>query len=60
MADKFGSYAAAFYFSGAVLIAGASISLLLKLIKQPARTEDSKEEKGQEIELLVVERVTVL
>ena len=58
MADKFGSYAASFYTSGALVIAGASIISLMTSVKQ--QPEHSAKTQSCDEELLVTERVTVL
>jgi len=58
MADKLGSYAAAFYTSGAVLIAGASITSLMACVKK--RQEKSETQSYSVEKLLVTEKITVL
>ena len=61
MADELGSYTAAFYTTGTIIIAGGSIVSLLKFTKQLA-ADDSDEQtfREKEGELLVVEKETVL
>ena len=60
MADELGSYKAAFYTAGAILIAGASIISLLKYTKKPVIETPGDEPSNENEDLLVVERVTVL
>lgn len=59
MADKLGSYAAAFYTLGAVLIAGASITSLMACVRKHHETESDTQSYSVE-KLLVTEKVTVL
>ena len=43
MADKFGSYNATFYTTGAILITGASITSLMTCVKQqPEEAEETQ------------------
>ncbi|KAL9972200.1 hypothetical protein ACROYT_G018460 [Oculina patagonica] len=58
MADKLGSYTVTFYTAGTLLIAGASITSLMALVKQ--HPEEAGETESYEEELLVTEKLTVL
>ena len=58
MADKLGSYTVPFYTTGAILIAGASITSLMACVKQ--QPEEADEMELYEEELLVTEKITVL
>jgi len=58
MADKLGSYNATFYTAGAILIAGASITSLMKCVKQ--QPEEAEETQSYVVELVVTEKLTVV
>ena len=58
MADKFGSYNATFYTTGAILITGASITSLMTCVKQ--QPEEAEETQSYVVELVVTEKLTVV
>jgi len=58
MADKLGSYNATFYTAGAILIAGASITSLMKCVKQ--QPEEAEETAFYVVEVVVTEKLTVV
>ena len=61
MADRLGSYDAAFFTTGALLIVGASITFLLKFTMKLTSAPRSQEQMSpEEEEILVVEVVTVV
>ena len=60
MADKLGSYDAAFYGTGAMVIVGACITFLLKFTAEPTPEKINEETCSKYVELSVIEIVTVV
>ena len=60
MADKLGSYNAAFYGTGAMVIVGACITFLLKFTTEPSPAKSNEKACSTYEELAVVETVTVV
>lgn len=60
MADKLGSYDAALYGTGAMVIVGACITFLLKFTAEPTPEKNNEETCSKYVELSVIEIVTVV
>ena len=60
MADKLGTYDAAFYGTGAMVIVGACITFLLKCTAVPTPDKKNEETCSKYVELSVIEIVTVV